>query len=301
MILSKDNLKPMAKNSGFKMDGYFVWCGSVIKEKETYYLFAARWSNQKTFPDGYMTDSEIVLAKTDDLSKPFQYVKTVISKRDEKYWDGGMAHNPFIMKADGKFVLFYIGTVGGSSEKRSIGYAVSDTVDGEYIRSDKPINLPPNANNPAVLRKDDGSYLLYFRDGKLKVSVAKADNYDGEFEVLKYDILPKGRVEDMFAYYEDGKIHLLAEDNEGKYTGVERAGVHMVSDNGVDFTEADPVMAYDFDVTYDTGEKITFQRRERPMILKDGSKTYLFTTAKYGGEDKLTGGTTWNTVQEIKL
>ena len=42
------------------------------------------------------------------------------------------------------------------------------------------------------------------------------------------------------------------------------------------------------------------QRRERPMLLEDESGLYLFTTAKIGGEDILTGGQTWNMVQKIK-
>lgn len=173
MYLSKEYL-PVNKNTGFSMDGYFVWCGSMMKEGDTYYLFAARWPEEKTFPNGYMTDSEIVLAKTDDLAKPFTFEKVVIAKRDGDYWDAGMAHNPFVVKIGAKYVMYYIGTVSGSAEKRAIGYAVADRLDGEWTRADKPIALPPNANNPSALVEADGSILLYFRDGELKVCRLRA-------------------------------------------------------------------------------------------------------------------------------
>ena len=70
-------LLPANPHSGFRMEGYHVWCGSPIREKDgRYYLFASRWPKETRFPEGYMHHSEIVLAVTDDLSKPFQYVKT---------------------------------------------------------------------------------------------------------------------------------------------------------------------------------------------------------------------------------
>jgi hypothetical protein len=39
----KDAMKPAVKQGGFKMDGYFLWCPSVIKVGNTYHMFASRW------------------------------------------------------------------------------------------------------------------------------------------------------------------------------------------------------------------------------------------------------------------
>src|SRR5437763_1291307 len=39
----KDSLRPAVKNGGFAMDGYFIWCSSVIKVGDTYHMFASRW------------------------------------------------------------------------------------------------------------------------------------------------------------------------------------------------------------------------------------------------------------------
>jgi hypothetical protein len=48
--------------SGFKMEGYWVWCGSVIRVDSLYHLFASRWPKTGPFPEGYKTNSEIVRA-----------------------------------------------------------------------------------------------------------------------------------------------------------------------------------------------------------------------------------------------
>jgi hypothetical protein len=39
----KDALKPAVKKGGFKMEGYILWCPSVIKVGNTYHMFASRW------------------------------------------------------------------------------------------------------------------------------------------------------------------------------------------------------------------------------------------------------------------
>lgn len=285
--------------SGFKMEGYYIWCGSVIKEEGKYYLFAARWPKEKTFPMGYLTDSEIVLASTESLDKPFIFEKVLISKREGDYWDSVMAHNPFIIKEDGKYIMFYIGSPDGGCELRKIGYAIADSIFGEWKRSDKPLDLPTNANNPAVLKGKDGKYLLYFRDGKLKVSVAKADNISGPYEVLKYDLF-KYPIEDMFVFLEDGKYTMVTEDAVGGYTGLEKGGVCFWSEDGINWNDEKFESAYGFDIEYDDGSKLVLQRRERPFMLFDGKDRYLFTTAKINGETQITGGDTWNMVQKIK-
>ena len=69
------------------------------------------------------------------------------------------------------------------------------------------------------------------------------------------------------------------------------------SDDGITWYGAEP--AYGFDVSYDDGSQVKLQRRERPFLLEDGERKFLFTTAKIGGENVLTGGKTWNMVQEL--
>lgn len=290
---------PVKKQAGFKMDGYYIWCSSVLYENGMFYMFAARWPEDTSFPDGYMTNSEIVLAETDDLDKPFQFKKVVISKRSGNYWDSTMAHNPFITKIDDTYILYYIGSSDGSYKNRAIGYACAKSLDGEWIRNDKPIDLPPDANNPSVLTDDDGSVLLYFRDGSLKVSVARAKSYNGNYIVENDNLFPEGMIEDMFVFRNNGRYEMFAEDAGGVYTGITKAGVYFVSDNGIDWKLHKKPLAYDFDVEYTDGTSISLQRRERPQILNTGDKIYLLNAVKADGPDRLTGGHTWNMVQQF--
>ncbi len=296
-------LYPAVVGSGFKMDGYYVWCGSAIKgEDGRYYLFASRWKKETTFPEGYMTNSEIVLASSDSLDKPFEFEKVIFSKRDEeKYWDGGMAHNPQILKSGDEYLLFYIGTVNGSFKKRKIGVAHSKSLKDGWVRPDKPLDLPENANNPAAVVMDDGSVYMAFRDGNLKVSIARANSYDSDFEVIAYDIFPKGKIEDMYMFKNNGRFEIIAEDNQGAYTGLVGAGVHFSSDDAIHWQTCEPMQVYSRTVEYTDKSVLELQRRERPQLLLDGERVFVFTTAKINGETRATGGDTWNMLQEYKL
>ena len=287
------------KDSGFKMDGYYIWCGSCIKGDDgMYYLFASRWPKSTGFPKGYMTDSEIVLAKTESLEKPFQFVKVLIGKRDGGYWDSLMAHNPFVIKIGTKYVLFYIGRENENSEYRKIGYAVSDRICGNWKRSDQPIDLPGDVNNPCALICENGKILLYYRDKGLKVSVAESARYDCGFRILKTDLFCGKRVEDMFVYRDGETIMMLCEDADGSFSGLKKGGILFSSSDGIHFDYQEK--AYGFDISGADGKHMKLQRRERPFILFDSGRRFLFSSAKYGGEEILTGGDTWNMVQEIK-
>lgn len=294
-------LYPAKVGSGFQMDGYYVWCGSCIKgEDGKYYLFASRWPIETGFPDGYMFHSEIVLTSTDSLDKPFQFEKVIFTKRDGNFWDSTMSHNPQIVKHGDEYLLFYIGSVDGKGETRKIGVAHSKSITDGWVRPDKPIELPENANNPAVIIKENDGIYMAFRDGKLKVSIAYAKSHTEPFTVLNYDIFPKGRVEDMYLFVNNGKFEIIAEDNEGAYTGLVGAGVHFVSDDCKNWETCEPLQVYDRTVEYTDGNVLQLQRRERPQLFFDNGKTYLFTTAKIDGPTRECGGKTWNMVQEYK-
>ncbi len=294
------NLLPAVKGTGFQMQGYHIWCGSLIKENGTYYLFAARWEKEKHFPSGYLTDSEIVLAATNDLHKPFLFQKVIIGKRDGGRWDSMMAHNPYITKIGDEYVLFYIGNPDGQSMTRKIGWARTKDIYGEWERSDRAIELPPDANNPCAVPTKDG-VLLYYRDGKLKVSVAKAEHYDGEYSILNDNLFPEAKIEDMFVYKTDNGYTMIAEDNDGYYTGLKKGGVIFKSCDGIHWDRKNACMAYDFSVPYTDGSVMELQRRERPFLLFDKSRTYLFNAAKINGETMETGGDTFNMFVEAEF
>ena len=292
---------PIAPQAGFRMEDYYVWCGSCIKgEDGRYYLFASRWPRRTGFPSGYMVASEIVLASSESLTEPFRFERVILSARDGEYWDSKMAHNPQIRKIKGGYLLFYIGCPDGRPESRKIGVAFSESLTDGWIRPDRPIALPDHATNPAAIVEQDGGVLLAFRDGELKVSIARAPCFDGEYKVIAYDIFPKGRVEDMYLFKNEGRYEIIAEDNQGAYTGSIGAGIHFCSEDALHWRPCEPMQVYTREVFYTDGTSIELQRRERPQLLEDGTDVYLFTTAKTGGETRASGGQTWNMVARLK-
>ena len=89
-------------NSGFKMDGYWVWGGSMIEVDSVYHLFASRWPKTGVFPEGYRQNSEIVRATSTSPLGPFTFQEVVIGERDSLFWDSNMAHNPTIHRIGSK-------------------------------------------------------------------------------------------------------------------------------------------------------------------------------------------------------
>ena len=151
--------KPVPSESGFRMDGYWVWCGSVIKVDSTYHLFASRWKKTAMFPENYRNDSEIVRATSPDPLGPYKFQEVVIGERDSSFWDSNMAHNPAICKIGNEYVIYYIGSdfttrlPGTRNLLRRVGFAVASDITGPWHRSDRPV-IKVESNNPSVLVKN---------------------------------------------------------------------------------------------------------------------------------------------------
>ena len=123
-----ERIQPVEKETGFKMDGYYIWGGSIIKVEDTYHMFASRWPALGDFPYDYFKMSEIVRGTSDNPEGPYKFEEVVIGERDSSYWDSNMAHNPIIYKIGAEYVLFYIGSYfttlrNGSHQLRRVGNA----------------------------------------------------------------------------------------------------------------------------------------------------------------------------------
>lgn len=292
-----DRLAPIPVGSGFAMDGWFVWCGSVIRVGGVYHMYASRWPVETTFPSGYMKASEIVHAVSDRPEGPFEYRDTVIAQRDGGFWDSQFAHNPQIVKSGDTYVLYYIGAAATDTKLRRIGYATAESPDGPWVRMDAPIDLGrPDCNNPAAWIEPDGSVTLAFRYGNQRVGVARADRYDGAYTVVNEDILPGVIAEDPFLWHDrDGRWRILLEDGHGTLTGGVKFGALLESSDGVNWTPEEPALAYDHTLRYADGSSVPAVRRERPQLLFDdsGVATHLYTGV-------LVDGRTWNACQPLR-
>lgn len=294
-MLFGNELKP-----ALKMDGYYVWCGSVIRgEDGRYHMFASRWKREHSFHPGWMTHSEVVRAVADTPAGPFEFQEVVLPARGPEYWDGCATHCPQIVKRGNQYLLFYIGTsfaievrednlkdvaTVARSTKR-IGMAVADSVAGPWKRPDKPaITTKPETyysflvSNPAPVIEPDGSILVLFKTRKyigqshsaFYIGAARAVNLESPFEVVAPEPLfgensPNGEIEDPYLWIgNDGLYHMVAKDMRGDVSGNEADGVEFISSNGLDWKFKQ--------VAYTRGGH---SLRERPFILFDENKEPL--------------------------
>jgi hypothetical protein len=294
-----ERLQPIPKNSGFRMDGYWVWCGSAVKVGSTYHLFAARWPKKNKFPDDYFKESEIVRATSESALGPYTFKEVVIGERDSLYWDSNMAHNPTIHKIGNKFVLFYIGSdfttkrAGGKALLRRVGYATASNIEGPWIRSEKPA-IDEESNNPALLAEPDGSVKLMYRDENLKIKIAIAKDFKDTYRTVNENVWETAKLEDFYLFKMKGKYHFICEDNVGKATGHVRWGAEFISPDGIkDWKAFDPVVVYNHDIPIDDGSVLKCVRRERPQLIIDGNKITHLITGVYDGNNS------WSQPEEL--
>ena len=181
---------PVKDNSGFAMEDYWVWCGSVIRAEDgDYHMFASRWPKKLPFHPGWGVASEIVRCTSPAPEGPYTFAEVVLPARGAQYWDGRVTHNPSIQKYNDEYILFYTGStfpyvditpednlnhhsqqwLCARSNKR-IGIATSKSIHGPWVRRDKPIlDVRPQhfdnflTSNPAPCINPDGSCLLMYK------------------------------------------------------------------------------------------------------------------------------------------
>lgn len=270
----KDALKPAVKKGGFKMDGYILWCPSVIKVGNTYHMFASRWPEQYGL-GGWTKYSEIVRATSDNLYGPYQFQEVVIQKR-EGYWDNDRAHNPKIVKAGSKYVLYYI------SSANETGYAYADAITSPWTRID---SLAMPFSNPAPLIKKDGSVYVFGRKAIGNKRFAQgytAPAYNKPYSLLNNgsNLLPdSNQLEDPTIWWASNQYNVVLSDFNGDATGIKKGGAEYYSTDGIHYLLVSKEPVYTKTVKYDDGTEFTFRRRERPFVYanEDGKVTAFFT------------------------
>lgn len=288
----ENTILPAKKGDGFKMEGYILWCPSVIKVGDTYHLFASRWP-EKYGLAGWTTYSEIVRATSKNLLGPYTFQEVVIQKR-EGFWDNDRAHNPKIVKSGDTFILYYI------SSANETGYATAKSIEGPWIRSNKTA-MP--FSNPAPLVMPDGSIYVFGRKSVNNIRIAqayKAVRYDAAYVKVseKYNLLPdSNQLEDPTIWWEKNQYNVIVSDFGGEATGEKKDGAQYFSKDGVNYSLLTKKSIYNKTVKYTDGTSFTFRRRERPFVYadKEGQKPQAFFTACLT-ED----GRSWIVAQEIR-
>ncbi|MEI6491360.1 MAG: glycoside hydrolase family protein [Verrucomicrobiota bacterium] len=321
-------VKPVPNNAGFRMDGYWIWCGSVIVgEDGRYYMFASRWSRDLPMFSGYILSSEIVRAVSDTPCGPYRFLEKVLPSGNPKAWDGRMAHNPTIHKCGDTYLLYYIGsTFTGPIQQDSqdaceaqcaesysnirIGLATSRSLDGPWKTLDKPVLEPrPDkwdsqiVTNPAPCVREDGRVVLFYRSNTpqgLRIGVAAADSYEGPYHRLSDDPILRFEggdfVEDPFVWWEKDHYEMLAKDMLGGITGEIHAGAHFRSSDAIHWTPMEPPKAYSRTVAFENGVDTQLGCLERAQLLFDDNDLpiCLFAAAADGPGGFHHAHNTWN-------
>jgi predicted GH43/DUF377 family glycosyl hydrolase len=304
------------KEGAFRMDGWIVWGGSVIKAEDgKYYMFASRWP-EKLSMSAWVTNSEIVLAVSDRPEGPYKFNKVVLPSRGKEYFDGMATHNPNIRYHDGKYILFYTGSTYDferpseikpsremyekSWNNKRIGIAIADSPTGPWKRMDKPVIEPREGmwdgaitSNPAPVVHKDGSVLLIYKSApvpypernknrKMRFGVVKADHYLGEYKRVgennQITMKPVDtNVEDPYIWYDGIKYNMLAKCMNASITGEKGAGFIAFSEDGVEWNIPENPVAYGKTLQLSDGTTEKMPKLERPQVLiEDGKPTHVF-------------------------
>ncbi|MEM6885196.1 MAG: glycoside hydrolase family protein [Verrucomicrobiota bacterium] len=292
---------PTREQDFFQIPGWFIWCGSMLRDPQgLYHLFVCRWP-ESTGHDGWVNESEIIRAEATSLDEPFTFKEVVLSKREGDYWDAGNAHNVCVQEFDGRYYMYYTGNYGNGDywshrNHQRIGVAVADHPAGPWKRPDKPLIEPRSGHwdglmhaNPVPARMPDGRYMLIFKGveegptikgGKVRHGVAFSDSPTGPFEVhpkVLFDI--EGAhfpYEDPGLWVENGVIYCLMKTMSGEFSPNGSMGILLFrSLNGIDWEPAEPHLIINREIEMNDGSSLSFERLERPQVFIDNGKRYL--------------------------
>ncbi len=313
-------------NIALKLDGYYVWDCSVIKSGGKYHMFSSRWKKELGFGWNWLFHSEIIHSVSDTPEGPYKFQNVVLPRRGREYFDGMNTHNTCIREHNGKFYLYYMGCTYAVEEpkrlddvspelvletwnRKRIGLAVADDINGEFIRKDKPILEPRDCSfwdctvttNPMTAILPDGKTYMIYKSrrgvGKpLQLGIAVADSPDGEFKRLSdkplFDFASDDyHIEDPFFWYDakKKKFCVIAKDDvkNGSFgvTGEWGSGFYAESEDCKNFEIPPNPTVYTRDVTWQDGSVTKQGNLERPSLLFDenGEPTHIFCASGPGG------------------
>lgn len=322
-------LMPAPLKGGLRLEGFWVWCGSVIKGDDgKYHMFASRWPNSTPFSPYWLTNSEIVHAVSNTPEGPYEFSDVALPPRGAEFWDGQMTHNPAIRKYDDTYLLYYTGTtykgarpsatnpVGETDalkleahQGERIGLATAKSPYGPWQRLDKPIlDVVPNSweqylvSNAAPVVMKDGRVMLYYKGvEKLRVNaigLAMAACPTCEYKRVSAQPLNMGiGAEDPFIWQEDGKFKALMLDTDRRYSP-DKEIFYAVSDDGRRWRVPRQAIAVSREVLWADGTRKRMNSTERPHVLiENGKPTHVFFAT---GETVSGKRYTWNMVIPLK-
>jgi hypothetical protein len=299
----------VSPSSRFRLDSFMVWCGSMVTGPDNrYYLFYSRWPRALGHL-AWATHSEVAVAVADHPTGPYTHLSVVLPKRDKKYWDADVTHNPTIHKFGDTYYLYYMGNHGNGEwwdhrNHQRIGVATAKHPAGPWSRTARPLIDTTTggfdhmiASNPSVLKRPDGQYQIIYKGvspgplpfgGVVTHGAALSDRPEGPFKKTSHKIFIKDSVkfaaEDPYIWYQQGKYWAIVKDMQGVFTHRGTSLALFESPDGFDWKVAIHTLVSTTQIPWTTGLK-KVQKLERPQLwFKDGQPAVLF-CAVYDGDD----------------
>lgn len=283
---------PARKEAVYCEKDYYVWCGSLIRYKDRYFLFYSRWRKELGF-GGWVTSSEICIASSSELFGKFKFEKVLFSDEHDGRWDSSCKHNPAVIEYNGKFYLYYMGNRGNGEywvhrNNQRIGCAWCDEPTGVWHRSDWPVIDVSDAgfdsllvSNPSVTVTPENKILMIYKGvektdnmpqgGAVLCGAAVADEPMGEFKKYNKPIMknPENEwsVEDPCVWYQNDRYYALVKDFQGYFTKTNRVSTALFeSFDGIKWKPSEHSLAFTTQIKWSDGETEQVYHLERPQI-----------------------------------
>lgn len=162
--------------SAFSLEDHFVWCGSAIRAEEDgrYYLFYSAMESgtgHPPFVDAWLLGSKIGVAVSDSPYGGYKNIGFVYNKDgytpDWSLWDAQTVSNTHIKRFNGKYYLYYCGSVDPGENARIKGTlskrdriqqnqklgvlcfnSIKDLLEGKYTCNEQPLLIPRSRVKP---------------------------------------------------------------------------------------------------------------------------------------------------------
>lgn len=308
-LFFKDKLQPLAEENIFKTEGYYNWGSSIVKGDDgKYHLFYSRWKKEYKFT-GWLTNSEVAHAVSDNPAGPWKYKETVLTGRGKGHWDAITAHNPKIKFFDGKYYLYYVGTNLGDKDyteqelketahtgythsnwkilrnNMRTGVAVAESVNGPWKRMDKPLIEPSGpittlTVNPAIAQGKDGKYYMIVKGDKpnetrfiRNQAVAVADSPTGQFQMQDKPVIDYLDTEDMSMWYDSKRDEFFGVFHAHTFIGM------LKSSDGISWSKADEYVLTHKKLKIHDGTELVPDRLERPFVYTENDEPQVLSMA----------------------
>lgn len=295
---------------------YYNWCNSIIKDDQgKYHLFYSRWPKSIGFM-AWLTHSEIAHSVADKPEGPYEMGVTVMAGR-KGYWDNASAHNVKIEKFGELYYMYYtstntgkdtisknglveIGKKGFEHEKWSLlrsnqrtGVAVSQSLEGRWDRSDKPMIEPYGpietvTVNPAVCLGPDSRYYLIIKGDdkssqkrRLIQALGISDKPTGPFRLEDKPAFADIPTEDVSMWYDENRkrYYAIFHAHGGDFIGL------ITSGDGINWHKATYYEVCKKEVPLTDGTIMKVDRMERPFVyIENGRPTLLSLGVKKGND-----------------